>query len=441
MQIAPLFYWENILPNNKKHNEYIGWVPTISGRLFFENWNCSKLLKKPFYKSYSIRQVGSDQVRRVILSTTVDWKDLKFWGDGVFNVILRCSGGIADDKIRGTIYIYPQSFISKDKKENLVDINTLISNISKADKRKNDIQTSFEELSEKLESVEENEFYVVNFTVNRRGFALVSYNIKKSYKGKEVNPQTPKVICRQAFYFIKYSLHQHQHHHSQDDSLTEIHPNSDSAGMEMIEDLKRGLVSMKRDFHALGHYCLFDAGGIVAYTKSLAESCFKEGKIKKEEYLREVSYLSNISDSLNKIAENEERIVNRKASMSDSFRSVIGVFLAIVAPLTILYKEEIRAGFSKQENTYFTFEYIISFLSTIYSNGILYISIWLVPFIIFTVIIKVIKHLGGKSVRETLMQKVESILKKPTITHYISFFSSILITLLIIIYILQALKS
>ena len=49
-------------------------------------------------------------------------------------------------------------------------------------------------------------------------------------------------IIRQAFYFIKYSIHQHQHHHHNDDNIVKAHAGDlYEAYPNIINDLKFAL--------------------------------------------------------------------------------------------------------------------------------------------------------------------------------------------------------
>jgi hypothetical protein len=76
------------------------------------------------------------------------------------------------------------------------------------------------------------------------------------------------VLCRQAFYFLKYSLHTHKHHTNTLDSLTTVHPINDDPiklGKRLIFDLKQSLVDINRRPPYLKSEINYNFSGITSY--------------------------------------------------------------------------------------------------------------------------------------------------------------------------------
>jgi hypothetical protein len=89
------------------------------------------------------------------------------------------------------------------------------------------------------------EFYQINFEMTESGIATLKVVTDK----ENISDQDEYVLCRQAFYFLKYSLHTHKHHSDTLDSLTTVHSiNTDKnkLGEKLIFDLKQSLVDINR---------------------------------------------------------------------------------------------------------------------------------------------------------------------------------------------------
>lgn len=382
--------------------KYIGWVPTVAGRLCFGHILCSNSLRGRCIAS--ARNIDSNYRRYIILYSAVDWKDIRNQKkDGSFHVLLTAEMSLNDDNLIGTIFIYPeQKAITCPEweviKEKVFETTRIANN-------GNDIQAIYKDIKQRLKKYQDKEFYAINFDIDRRGFALLELD-------REISPNTldsinEHVLCRQAFYYLKYSLHQHQHHSDDDDSLTTIHEipgkSREDIAISMINDLKKSLVKMKRELQSSGYYCLHDAKGIASYSKSLITSSLDATLIKSKTYNREMSYMDNLSDSLGNIAENIERKHIKKVSTSNSFRSIFLVIFAFLAPLSIVRRDDIEKvmlAYTNSNPDVTGFKIVVEIIAKFYSNLPASLTLILLIFIVYYYTMKTIDKHGDIKVAE-----------------------------------------
>jgi hypothetical protein len=363
--------------------DYIGWIPTIAGKLYFKHIVCSKSLTDA--QSVSINHIDSNLRRYITLSTSVDWKDCRDKEkDGLFRVVALADMAIKEYELDGHVYIYPCEKTHNNSTWSTIgdDIRDELG-LSLAGE---DVESQYKKISSHLSGFSDLEFYKVSFKILRHGFCLIKFDADNA---NNVSNESRHIICRQAFYFLKYSIHQHQHHSDSDDSLTTIHSASEKdIAICMIDDLKKGLVRVKRDFQNLGHYCLFDAKGIISYACSLVEACREVGFIDEKNYNSQLSYLKNMSDSLHNIAENAERRISKKSVVSNSYRSMVLLFLSIFMPVSIIFREEIIDNLSQHNQGW-----LIAGISKFYSDSVLFVLFWSFVVILYYVSMRVIdKH-------------------------------------------------
>lgn len=61
---------------NPQEYEYIGWVPCVCGRLFFDMTECGLHVKKVFAAVNHAEADDSGLIRRrILVASDVDWKD------------------------------------------------------------------------------------------------------------------------------------------------------------------------------------------------------------------------------------------------------------------------------------------------------------------------------------------------------------------------------
>lgn len=345
---------------NREMRKYIGWVPCVAGKLFFKHIKCG--LASPF-SSLTINHIEPDlsptneiildkksgliQYQRYIcLTSCYNWKDGSE-GDGNFRIVV-IGKATNNSGIKGCVCIIPKEIGSKlnDWKKILKQIQNLKKEIKDAQHNKIDIRvgTEHSQIQSKLDEFENIEYYKIPFEIDRSGFTELDYNgIGKGHLHEFT-------LVRQAFYYLKYSIHVHQHHNKGEDSLTTIHlvpKDQKEIGEQLLDDLKESMVAMKREHGSTGYHRLYDNKGVNSYAKSLMESCKQKEYISDENYLYQSNYLNNIYGSMETTAQKAERSINIGISASNSARSALLLLFALIAPFTLIYLEKIRVALPK----------------------------------------------------------------------------------------------
>lgn len=351
---------------------FVGWIPCISGRLLFRHLSCSHPRAKNNLEVNHREQSSDGSIYRyIVLSSEIDWKDLdeSDLTDGVFHLIVTGLRDEADDNFYGFVFLLPLQKAKKD--HNWTAIEEHIYSIRRSAIKREHIAHSFNQLNDRLSAYSDTEYYSVRFNITDRGFAFLEYTNTAAAPASKLHQTT---ICRQAFYFLKYSLHKHQHHHRDDDSLTTIHPipeNPESLGPLLIDDLRKGLVEIKRRLDALQYESLYQGRGIVSYAKSLIESCHAQGFLSHADYSRCKCYFDNVGDSLNILAEKRQRDATRRLEASNHSRSWILFWMAVVGPLVIVFKDQIVSNIETSTNTS---TYAVKLISSILGNDLHFVA-------------------------------------------------------------------
>lgn len=319
--------------------DYIGWVPCVSGRLFFDFTYPG--LGQPQCHINHIESYNGDILyhRYITLASIVDWKDSKdknLYGE--YKVILTGHKTSDDINLQGSIYIFPE-YLENNKIE---EIGGLIRDMRSNAESSSDIKSDYNNLISKLNKIEDNSFYRVDYIVESPGFTKLKY----CSNNKKFSDEHQYTIARQAYYFIKYALHRHRHHHDKAESLTTIHPihkDKNKIGIELLNDLRKSLVQLKRDFKPYSCQNIYQTSGIASYAISLAESCYKEEYLDKKEYKSEKSYFNNVKASLEVLSSAVEKDIAKRTMISGNARSIILFMLSIIMPLILIYSDVIKA--------------------------------------------------------------------------------------------------
>jgi len=328
---------------DKTHSEYshIGWIPCISGHLFFKYTSCGLGTDSVVIETNYLEKHGKTYTRHVIVSSVVDWKDHDGGGrpprplNGEYRVTLLSRFEPYSEQIKGTVFILPNAQVQKD----YASVNKHICNIRTLSKKGENINQEYERLHSAL--LESQLSYEVAFQLTRKGFIYLKFINKQSNQDAE----TTETVVRQAYYYAKYSWHKHKHHSDTAESLTRAHRISSckpNIGMALITDLKDSLVTLKRNFHISDHQGLSHSKGITSYANSLILSCHRQGLIKISEKDIQLSYFENISASLQVSGQLIEKDISTRNTIANNFRAMLLFILAIVAPITIIFREDIR---------------------------------------------------------------------------------------------------
>ncbi|MEJ1338811.1 MAG: hypothetical protein RPU40_08040 [Candidatus Sedimenticola sp. (ex Thyasira tokunagai)] len=354
-------------------HQFIGWIPCLSGKLFLSHTQCGLGTSE---KLAQVNHLDGDvsvphlAKRYLVISSKVDWKDThNELLDGRFVVVMLGCAARIDSCVRGTIYLIPAEKISDI--HNWAGIYDLIYNIDRVAKTRRPISHLYDALNEKLSAFDDDEFYRVNYILNRSGITYLSYEATKPHENNQLHIVT---VTRQSFYYLKYSLHVHKHHHRDDDSITSIHPIPDDEreiGGLLIEDIKRALVNLNRRFSFSDHHALYDAQGVTSYALSLLITCRNQNLMSKSGCEKEKSYFENIRNSLTATAGSVERKLSSKIAASNGARSAILLLISIIAPLTIIHKDKIfnaqvvagSGGVSQEPSSF-----LVTILSNIFSS-------------------------------------------------------------------------
>lgn len=337
--------------------KYIGWVPCVAGKLFFTHMQCGLANK---FSAITINHIEPDLLdgdfsldkesgfirydRYVCLTSVYDWKDT-LEGEGDFRVVVM-GRATNNGSMEGCVFILPKSVGNEiqEWKKIITEIKALKKETQNAKRKKINfsVKNKFTEINDNLDNFKNNEYYKIPFKLDRSGFVTFDY------QGIDKGHRQELTLVRQAFYYLKYSIHVHQHHHDGEDSLTTVHlipKNKENIGEKLLDDLKESMVAMKREHAANGYHRLFDNKGVSCYAKSLIESCKKEKYISEENYQLQKNYLDNVYGSMETTAEKTKRKIDIGLAASSSARSVILLIFAVFAPFILIHLDNIRNDF------------------------------------------------------------------------------------------------
>lgn len=363
---------------------HIGWTPCISGHLNFGLMtpgifggftNNTIDDERRTTINYGYKCQDNHHARRIVLQSKINWQDTPNPNmDGNFRVILIAEANEENNldarNLEGSLYIYPLKNEPKkiDGKINLpwfdiihssnrtlYDFRKKILNADKSEewyKIKDELNTQFDDLKICLEDNSsrgtEDHFYKVDFHVNPRGMTQLKLDNVQ-------NSTNEYVILRQAFYYIKYALHSHKHHHTEEDSLTTIVQNEpvkrNDVGLRLIGQLKRELTSIKRTYSNGGNKVFCDEQGIIAYMSSFYTSLHQDNYLSTEQYERENVYLKSIKDSFVVQIEKQSKKGEKEKEIKNTYRTYLALFLTIFSLLWVTVIEKFTKFQISEANT------------------------------------------------------------------------------------------
>lgn len=351
---------------------HCGWIPCITGHLDFGLMapNISGSFSSKKEKDSKVTNVNfgyidqqNHHARRIMMQSFADWLDNPAEGrDGSFRIFLLAEATENKDldlrALNGKLFIYPKCYEERYNKKNGTsnydwDWFKYIHDASKALSiyKSECIKSKYENYSPQwsefrntlnglyndlFESLNNNKyipehFYEVAFSISPRGFIRLKLESSTNF-----SKETYYTIVRQSFYYIKYSLHQHKHHHTEEDALTTIIPMDHGAirheqGLKMIGQLKRELVTIKRTYAEGGSAVYDDEQGIIAYIGSLITSLRHEEIISNAIFEREKEYISSISDSFKAQSTRRNKNDSEELKIRSEYRFHITLFVSSMA--------------------------------------------------------------------------------------------------------------
>tara|TARA_R110002072_G_scaffold265476_1_gene424371 strand:- start:99 stop:1301 length:1203 start_codon:yes stop_codon:yes gene_type:complete len=261
-------------------------------------------------ENFSCANQEDSHHRRIVLQSQVDWRDsLEFHEDsGKFRVVVTAEVNPSEsmDKryLEGNLLIYPLRAEPelKHQRENM-NIHTLCHLIKSEQENRFENFNKLEKITSGQEPVDALSLFScsIGFQVAPNGITKLKHN----NPNQNLVENSLYIIARQAFYYLKYSIHDHKHHTSKQDSLTtitSINNQSDDAmteaALRLVCQLKRELTYLKRIQNTDGkEHPSNNAAGIIAYIKSLTLSLKNESILSAEVAERELKQFEYVKES------------------------------------------------------------------------------------------------------------------------------------------------
>lgn len=330
--------------------QYLGWIPCISGHLDFglmkpgiSGGFTNKDIKdnKTNHINFGYLAQKDHHARRVMLQSKVNWQDRLDPRDydGSFRVFVLAeaseSACMDSRELVGSVHVYPTREQEGSKAENRVKpwfqtiheaqelFDASNGNLNGWEESRNQLNQCYTRLKGELEA---QGFWRVDFKATAGGLVYLSTPTEEH---RPLSASEKYLITRQAYYYIKYSLHSHKHHQAEQDSLTTIVPYGPSrdsrrdAALKMLCQLKRELTHIKRTLTQEQGLYSDDALGILSYMGSLLTTLHSRKLIDGELYQREGRYI----DSLRSSFQVQESRTRNFRSIEDSIRSTYRVYI------------------------------------------------------------------------------------------------------------------
>lgn len=188
--------------------------------------------------------------------------------------------------------------------------------------------------------------YRVDFEVEANGITYVHFNDLQTHRNGQVyiTDEDRFIICRQAFYYIKYSLHTHKHHGHQQDAMTTIVQNNENAGLRLLGQIKRELTGIKRlQRYKMQRHHSAESIGIIAYANSLCVSLRQSNLFNSSTYEREMERLKALKasfesqfDSLAEVHKLREVLKSDKRFLTSLILAGLSLFVILAVNLISL---------------------------------------------------------------------------------------------------------
>ena len=349
--------------NAEKYNnfDYMGWIPCLSGDLVFKYTSPSLGIYDKYSINFSDRNVetGERKYRFIIASSVCDLKDeINSKENGLIRMVVTGRVSLKEKLFQGHIYI-----IGLEKNITDTPLLKLLNQLEENshNMRKGQDKVDFSKnlaglvkdkggIYKLLMDIKEAYIHCVKFEIESSGITKLKYEgIKKSAVDHLVLPLvfTNEILrinkytnSRQAFYYLKYLLHKHAHHHPSNDSLTTIHKikkNTSKNCCALINDIKKALVDIKRG----DVFSKQDLAGVATYGKSLLNTIKKDKCLKKNLINIECLYISNLGESIGYLhTEFNHYAIGPKGFVTSAQQMLTIIFLFVSPLLLILIKNK-----------------------------------------------------------------------------------------------------
>ena len=288
---------------------FIGWTPCVSGHLDFglarvgiRGGFTNKEYKddRVVSKNLSLSKAPDSHHRAIVLQSKVDWRDTDNGEpcSGQFRVFLAAEAVECKDmdgrELVGNILIYHLNAEPEEAHEiKALGVHCLAHGVCQEN-----VGSKFFEFMELIASSKnvlglKDDCVVASlkFKVRPNGLTYLVHNDGDH----EIDERSRFIIARQAFYYIKYSLHSHRHHVNEQDSLTTISTLDHGVGLRLICQLKRELTNLSRTQKIDNKISQeSNAAGIISYAKSLIIGLSSDGLLSDDLAQKELKRFDNI---------------------------------------------------------------------------------------------------------------------------------------------------
>lgn len=359
--------------------EYLGWIPCVVGRLDFSKTSTEQLkYDKPdsiclSYMDQHNAPIRGHRTRYNVTSSVCDWKDRKDPNNkfsGIFRFLTVFTTQPNGDAT-GQAFLWAQKEETKSphiEKEVLKPLRTLQNQVSNYEKS---LRTSQYDPTQKLGSefventirdacdaitrLNSNELkhriIVVNFHIASNGLTVLKTEVRDGVDNSEDEARRKEaehssfISAKQAFIYLKYTLHTHKHHPEQEDRLTIVHyidkGNTGDLGLKLIEDLRRSAIEIKGTAIKNEPSAEHLLHGFISYTKSLIEALNEKGLISKETASIKKSFFDNMLGSwesiIQKAKEQKEQNKERKAKETKAIDDSLQAISMLLATISVFF--------------------------------------------------------------------------------------------------------
>lgn len=340
---------------------HLGWVPCLNGHLDFGlmrpgiqgGFTNNTLDLKTSCINFAYAGNADSHARKIILQSKVDWRDKKPAEeyDGLYRIIVMAKVRTADNmderKLTGAIYIYRPAIFEQTSANKSIpwlkiiheSNNSLLAwkekklheNWPATQQRLNKLYTELEkELNRR--SKEQNHFWKLGFEIESNGLLSIE---NRTILSKGFTESEAYIIARQAYYYLKYSLHHHKHHDQQADSLTTLIPiKNQHDHLKIICQLKRELTHIKRTLQNTDIVAIDEAQGILSYANSFLATLEEGKKLPIEIIMREREYLHAQASSFEAKQNYNQHTAELMAYERNAVTVWFGWLLAVIAIIT-----------------------------------------------------------------------------------------------------------
>lgn len=376
--------------------DYCGWIPCLSGNLDFSFMDvglAGAYFPEPTDALNSViawlrdavdpdmavinypRAGGATQdlfpCRRVVLNSWVEWRDV-IKADGQFNVIaigeVDSHAPFYTGAMRGYVCIYPRAYGRKRKLkvdddagrargQAHADIYAILDQMvvisGRTEEERSALDAYWSELDRRFasgtplgQSPHLDEVYVVEYEISADGLVFMKY-VNDAVDASSRSDGHQSIIVRQAFYYLKYSLHRHKHHGRQADALTTTvacqKETPHAVSMALFSQLKREIVSgQRRAFEVSGSAvnapnAAVDPIGVATYARALVAACHGRGWLDALSVEKLYAGLDRMVQSFSAASGREEKQRHQEQEAMQAARQWAALLLAYIGLMAVAY--------------------------------------------------------------------------------------------------------